>query len=55
VSLQERDCASQKADIFRQDMAMSNPERQKDMAKNLQAGKFSIRDWREQLSNVMGM
>lgn len=34
---------------------MANPERQKDLAKNLQAGKFTIRDWREQLSNIMGM
>lgn len=39
----------------RQDMAMANPDRQKDLAKSLQAGKFSIRDWREQLSNIMGM
>ncbi|GFZ49549.1 Signal recognition particle 54 kDa protein homolog [Saitozyma sp. JCM 24511] len=38
-----------------QDMARANPERQKDLAKNLQAGKFSIRDWREQLSNIMSM
>jgi signal recognition particle subunit SRP54 len=41
--------------LRRQDMARANPERQKDLAKNLQAGKFSIRDWREQLSNIMSM
>jgi signal recognition particle subunit SRP54 len=38
-----------------QDIARANPDRQKDLAKNLQAGKFTIRDWREQLSNIMGM
>lgn len=38
-----------------QSIAMANPERQKDMAKNIEEGKLSIRDWREQLSNVMGM
>jgi signal recognition particle subunit SRP54 len=38
-----------------QDMAMANPDRQKDLAKKLEQGKFSIRDWREQLSNIMGM
>lgn len=36
-------------------MARANPERQKEMAKKLEQGKFSIRDWREQLSNIMGM
>jgi signal recognition particle subunit SRP54 len=36
-------------------MAMANPDRQKDLAKKLGEGKFSIRDWREQLSNIMGM
>ncbi|WVR07597.1 signal recognition particle protein SRP54 [Kwoniella sp. DSM 27419] len=38
-----------------QDMAMANPDRQKDLAKKLEQGKFSIRDWREQLSNIMSM
>lgn len=38
-----------------QDMANANPDRQKDLAKKLEQGKFSIRDWREQLSNIMGM
>nr|XP_031859977.1 signal recognition particle protein SRP54 [Kwoniella shandongensis]KAA5527049.1 signal recognition particle protein SRP54 [Kwoniella shandongensis] len=38
-----------------QDMARANPDRQKDLAKKLEQGKFSIRDWREQLSNIMGM
>ena len=36
-------------------MARANPDRQKDLAKKLEQGKFSIRDWREQLSNIMGM
>lgn len=39
----------------RQDMARANPDRQKEMAKKLEQGKFSIRDWREQLSSIMGM
>lgn len=38
-----------------QDMARANPDRQKDLAKKLEQGKFSIRDWREQLSNIMNM
>ncbi|TXT12906.1 hypothetical protein VHUM_01307 [Vanrija humicola] len=38
-----------------QDMAMANPDRQKDLAKKLEQGKFSIRDWREQLSSIMSM
>ena len=40
---------------YRQDMARANPDRQKDLAKKLEQGKFSIRDWREQLSNIMSM
>jgi len=36
-------------------MAMANPDRQKEMAKKLEQGKFSIRDWREQLSSMMNM
>jgi signal recognition particle subunit SRP54 len=38
-----------------QDMAMSNPDKHKEMAKKLEEGKLSIRDWREQISNVMNM
>lgn len=38
-----------------QDMARANPDRQKDLAKKLEQGKFTIRDWREQLSNIMNM
>ena len=36
-------------------MAMANPDRQKEMAKKLTEGKFSIRDWREQLGSMMNM
>jgi signal recognition particle subunit SRP54 len=36
-------------------MAMANPDRQKEMAKKLEQGKFSIRDWREQLGSMMNM
>lgn len=33
-----------------------NPERQKELLKKLEeGGKFTIRDWKEQLGNVMGM
>ncbi|ORX38498.1 SRP54-type protein [Kockovaella imperatae] len=38
-----------------QDMARANPDRQKEMAKKLEQGKFSIKDWREQLTNIMSM
>ncbi|KAG8750749.1 Signal recognition particle [Ceratobasidium sp. 428] len=38
-----------------QDMALSNPDKHKEMAKKLEEGKLSIRDWREQISNVMNM
>ncbi|WVQ74922.1 signal recognition particle protein SRP54 [Cryptococcus sp. DSM 104548] len=38
-----------------QDMARVNPEKQKDLAKKIEQGKFSIRDWKDQLSNIMGM
>lgn len=41
--------------VFRQDMARANPDRQKEMAKKLEQGKFSIRDWKEQLSSIMSM
>lgn len=40
---------------LRQDMARANPDRQKEMAKKLEQGKFSIRDWRDQLSNITSM
>ena len=38
-----------------QDLAIQNPDKQKEMAKKLEEGKLSIRDWREQISNVMNM
>jgi signal recognition particle subunit SRP54 len=38
-----------------QDMATQNPDRQKEMAKKLEEGKLSIRDWREQIQNVMNL
>jgi signal recognition particle subunit SRP54 len=38
-----------------QDLATQNPDKQKEMAKKLEEGKLSIRDWREQISNVMNM
>jgi signal recognition particle subunit SRP54 len=38
-----------------QDVAMANPERQREMAKKFEEGKLSIRDWREQMQNVMNM
>lgn len=38
-----------------QDMALSNPDKHKEMAKKLEEGKLSIRDWREQINNVMSM
>lgn len=38
-----------------QDLATQNPDRQKDMVKKLEEGKLSIRDWREQIQNVMNM
>ncbi|WRT68388.1 signal recognition particle protein SRP54 [Kwoniella shivajii] len=38
-----------------QDMARANPDRQKDLAKKLEQGKFTIRDWKDQLSNIMSM
>lgn len=38
-----------------QDMAAANPEKQKEMAKKLEEGKLSLRDWREQIQHVMGM
>ncbi|KAL5511216.1 SRP54 [Sanghuangporus vaninii] len=37
------------------DIAAANPEKQKEMAKKLEEGKLSIRDWREQIQNVMNM
>jgi signal recognition particle subunit SRP54 len=38
-----------------QDLATQNPDKQKEMAKKLEEGKLSIRDWREQIQNVMNM
>lgn len=38
-----------------QDLAQANPDKQKEMAKKLEEGKLSIRDWREQIQNVMNM
>ena len=38
-----------------QDIATQNPVKQKEMAKKLEEGKLSIRDWREQIQNVMNM
>ncbi|KAL7411555.1 signal recognition particle protein [Mrakia frigida] len=38
-----------------QDAALINPEKQKALAKKLEAGQLSIRDWREQMQSVMGM
>ncbi|KZP19471.1 signal recognition particle protein [Athelia psychrophila] len=38
-----------------QDLAIQNPDKQKEMAKKLEEGKLSIRDWREQIQNVMNM
>ncbi|ODN78775.1 signal recognition particle protein SRP54, variant [Cryptococcus amylolentus CBS 6039] len=38
-----------------QEMAQVNPDKQKDLAKKIEQGKFSIRDWKDQLSNIMGM
>ncbi|KZT42018.1 signal recognition particle protein [Sistotremastrum suecicum HHB10207 ss-3] len=37
------------------DVAMANPNKQKEMAKKFEEGKISIRDWREQIQTVMGM
>jgi signal recognition particle subunit SRP54 len=38
-----------------QDLAQANPDKQKEMARKLEEGKLSIRDWREQIQNVMSM
>jgi signal recognition particle subunit SRP54 len=38
-----------------QDLATQNPDRQKEMAKKLEEGKLSIRDWREQIQNIMNL
>lgn len=38
-----------------QDLATQNPDKQKEMVKKLEEGKLSIRDWREQIQNVMNM
>lgn len=38
-----------------QEMAAANPDKQKEMAKKLEEGKLSIRDWKEQVQNIMNM
>lgn len=38
-----------------QSVVMQNPEKQKEMVKKFEEGKLSIRDWREQLQNIMNM
>ncbi|CAK5277671.1 unnamed protein product [Mycena citricolor] len=38
-----------------QDMAAANPDKQQEMVKKLEEGKLSIRDWKEQIQNVMNM
>lgn len=38
-----------------QDVAAQNPDRQKEMAKKLEEGKLTIRDWKEQIQTVMNM
>ena len=37
------------------DLTAQNPDKQKEMAKKLEEGKLSIRDWREQIQNIMNM
>ncbi|KIY43373.1 signal recognition particle protein [Fistulina hepatica ATCC 64428] len=37
------------------DIASQNPDKQKEMAKKLEEGKLSIRDWKEQINNIMNM
>jgi signal recognition particle subunit SRP54 len=34
---------------------MASGDQRKTMAKKLEEGKFALRDWREQLSNLMNM
>ncbi|KAJ7063365.1 SRP54-type protein [Mycena amicta] len=38
-----------------QDIAAQNPDKQQEMVKKLEEGKLSIRDWREQMQNMMNM
>ncbi len=38
-----------------QSVAMANPEKQKEIQKKIGEGKLSIRDWKEQIQNVMNM
>lgn len=38
-----------------QDVAISDPDKQQALRKKLEEGKLSIRDWREQINNVMNM
>lgn len=37
------------------DLARQNPNRQKEMTKAFEEGKLSIKDWREQMQNIMSM
>jgi signal recognition particle subunit SRP54 len=37
------------------DIVRQNPNRQKEMTKAFEEGKLSIRDWREQMQNIMSM
>jgi signal recognition particle GTPase len=37
------------------DIVGQNPDKQKEIVKKLEEGKLSIRDWREQIINVMNM
>lgn len=37
------------------DVARQNPNRQKEMTKAFEEGRLSIRDWREQMGNIMSM
>lgn len=37
------------------DLQMSNPDKAKDMMKRVEQGIFTIRDMKEQLSNIMNM
>ncbi|KAG9022612.1 Signal recognition particle, partial [Serendipita sp. 407] len=37
------------------DVARQNPERQKEMTKAFEEGRLSLKDWREQMQNIMSM
>lgn len=56
LSYSRRPCADDVLHLpFSQDAQLINPEKQKELAKKLESGKLSIRDWREQMNTVMGM